>query len=53
MYKFYIAYLVSEIVSRFRKNIEKKQLIADTFDAFNYKKRNRRAECRKDDKMLP
>ena len=53
MYKFYIAYLVGEIISRFRKNIEKKQLIVDTYDDFNRKKRNRRAECRKEDKMLP
>ena len=52
MLKFYVAYLSCEIIARFRRNIEKKQLIAETFDAFNQKKKNRRAECRKEDKNL-
>ena len=53
MYKFYIAYLVSDIVCRFRRNIEKKQLIAETYETFNKKKRNKRAESRKENKNLP
>lgn len=47
MYKFYIAYMLNEIVSRTKKNVLKKAIIGETWDAFAAEKKKEREERRR------
>jgi hypothetical protein len=47
MYKFYVAYLIDELMNRHKKSLEKKKIIGETWHDFSEAKRKIRDEERR------